>query len=81
MNEQVEKQSQSITVTFEIGCITGSIDFTVTPPLNGKTVDELIDEIKEEIEENDIEIIKIVTQKDSSLTIAQQYLKDLGATQ
>jgi hypothetical protein len=77
MNEKNEQQiEQSITVTFEIGCITGSIDFTIQPPLTGKTLDRLIDEIKEEIEENDIEITKIVTQKDSSLTTAQQYLKD-----
>jgi hypothetical protein len=77
MNDQ-PKEKQSITVNFEIGCITGSIDFTIEPPLNGTKLDGLIDEIKEEIEENDIEITKIVTQKDSSLTTAQQYLKDLG---
>lgn len=76
MNEESEKQS--ISVTFEIGCITGSVDFTIDPPLNGKTLDGLIDEIAEEIEENDIRITKVVTKK-NSLSVAQQYLEDLGA--
>jgi hypothetical protein len=41
MTEQTEKvqAEQSITVTFEIGCITGSIEFDIEPPLTSKVLD------------------------------------------
>jgi hypothetical protein len=82
VTEQSDKvqTEQSITVTFEIGCITGSIAFDIVPPLTGEVLDSLLTDIKEEIEENEIEIIKIVTKKDQ-VSPVNKYLEQLGIEQ